>query len=294
MKRLILLSLAVLIGSAPIRAQTPEEKKATVAYLQSLQDPGDGFRNFARKPGVASVAPTIQATSAALRALKYFGGEPRDRKGCSLFVRRCYDQKRGGFGEVPGKEPNVVTTAVGIMAVVAMQLPTQYYLDAVVKYLGENAKTFEEIRMAAAGFEAIHQRPVQADQWLKELTKLRNGDGSYGQGDGAAVLTGGAVAAVLRLGSQVEGRAQALKVIKDGQRPDGGFGKAGAKGSDLGSSYRIMRALFMLKEKPADVEAFRRFVAKCRNADGGYSVAPGEPSSASGTYYAASILHWLE
>jgi hypothetical protein len=38
----------------------------------------------------------------------------------------------------------------------------------------------------------------------------------------------------------------------------------------------------------------RSFVAKCRNADGGYGVAPGQPSNISGTYFAAIILHWLK
>ena len=56
---------------------------------------------------------------------------------------------------------------------------------------------------------------------------------------------------------------------------------------------RVMRAFHMLKEKPADVAAFRAFVAKCRNADGGYGVAPGQPSNAGGTYFASIILHWL-
>jgi hypothetical protein len=50
----------------------------------------------------------------------------------------------------------------------------------------------------------------------------------------------------------------------------------------------------MLKERPSDVKALREFVAKCRNDDGGFGVAPGEPSSASGTYFAGIILHWLD
>ena len=50
----------------------------------------------------------------------------------------------------------------------------------------------------------------------------------------------------------------------------------------------------MLKEKLANVEGMRRFIARCRNSDGGYGVTPGQTSSASGTYYAGIILHWLE
>ena len=41
-------------------------------------------------------------------------------------------------------------------------------------------------------------------------------------------------------------------------------------------------------------EGVRSFVAKCRNSDGGYAAAPGQPSSVNGTYFAAIILHWLK
>ena len=50
----------------------------------------------------------------------------------------------------------------------------------------------------------------------------------------------------------------------------------------------------MLKAKPAKADDLRRFIAKCRNNDGGYGVTPGAASSAGGTYYASIILHWLD
>jgi len=85
-----------------------------------------------------------------------------------------------------------------------------------------------------------------------------------------------------------------LRILNDGQRKDGGFGKGGSDASDLGSSYRIARAFHMLEAKPKGAEALRGFIARCRNKDGGYGEAPGQPSSAAGTYYAAIILHWLD
>jgi hypothetical protein len=54
-----------------------------------------------------------------------------------------------------------------------------------------------------------------------------------------------------------------------------------------------MRAFHMLKEKP-DVVTLTRFIASCRNADGSYSVAPGQNGNVSATYFAGIILHWLE
>jgi hypothetical protein len=82
--------------------------------------------------------------------------------------------------------------------------------------------------------------------------------------------------------------------VRADQRTSGGFGKGGASGADLESSYRVMRLFMMLKKRPADVEGLRSFVAKCRNEDGGYGVAPNEPSSLSGTYFAAIINLWLD
>jgi hypothetical protein len=49
----------------------------------------------------------------------------------------------------------------------------------------------------------------------------------------------------------------------------------------------------MLQERPA-AQQMHSFVATCRNSDGGYGVAPGEPSSVAATYFASIILHWLK
>ena len=103
--------------------------------------------------------------------------------------------------------------------------------------------------------------------------------------------------AVLRLGGKVPHPDVILKSLDAGQREDGAWGKEGAKDSDLESSYRVMRAYHMLQTgpaRPANADRLRAFVARCRNADGGYGVVPGQKSSVSGTYYAATILHWME
>ena len=162
-----------------------------------------------------------------------------------------------------------------------------------MSYLGKHTRTFEEIRLAAAAVEAIQERPPQTEAWLAQIAKMRNEDGTYGKGDGIARATGGAVAAVLRLGGTVEQPDNVLRALKSGQRSDGGFGQEGKRGSDLETSYRVTRAFHMLKEKP-DSEGLRTFIGKCRNADGGYGVTPGQPSQAGSTYFAAIILHWLE
>jgi hypothetical protein len=88
-------------------------------------------------------------------------------------------------------------------------------------------------------------------------------------------------------------RDRVIKIIRGGQPKDGGFGKGDADGSDLETCYRVVRALVMLKARPADVKGLRRFIDRCRNTDGGYGISPGQPSSAPATYFAGIILHWL-
>ena len=226
--------------------------------------------------------------------MKYFGGEARDLKAAAAFVEKCFDKESGGFADFPGGKPDVVTTAVGIMAVVEVKLPTEPYADGVLKYLGENVKGFEDVRIAAAGLEALGKKGPRADAWLKEVAKLRHEDGTYGIGDGTAREPAGRRSPCCAWGARCRTRTNVVKTIKVGQRDDGGWGKAGAKASDLESSYRVMRCFHMLKERPADVDKLKAYIARCRNKDGGYGTAPGQESGASGTYFAGIILHWLE
>jgi hypothetical protein len=161
-------------------------------------------------------------------------------------------------------------------------------------YLGKHVKNFEDIRIAVAGLEAISKLPPQAVEWSAQLRRMRNEDGTYGKGDGTARATGGAVVAVLRLGGKVEDPQGVLRALDAGQRKDGGFGQEGADGSDLETTYRVLRAYVMLRARPRGADRCREFVARCRNRDGGYGVRPGQASGAAGTYFASIILHWLD
>jgi prenyltransferase beta subunit len=180
------------------------------------------------------------------------------------------------------------------MAVAALDMPLDKYKKGIRAYLGEHVKTFEEIRIAVAGLESINVLSSHQDEWLELVIRKRNKDGTWGKGAGAARETGSAVVAVLRMTGPVVHRDNVLKTLKEGQRQDGGFGQADAEGSDLETTYRVMRAFFMLKARPDNVEGVRSFVAKCKNDDHGFGVRPNQPSSVAATYYAAVINHWLE
>ena len=273
----------------PVFSQSDVEKKQTISYLQSLQHASGGFLPLHAE----KVQPSVRATSAAVRALKYFGGEVPDRAAAARFIAQRFDKTTGAFLDVSGAEPEVAATAVGLMAVMELKLPLADYEPGATRFLNENTKSYEQIRIAAAGFEAIGKLSPQSEVWLKEVAKLRKADGTFGSGEGLARVTGGAAACWLRLGGKLDDSEAILAALRKGQRPDGGFGDEKSNTSDLESTYRVMRAFYMLKTKP-DEAKLRGFLARCRNADGGYGRIPGDPSTTAATYYVAIILHWLK
>jgi hypothetical protein len=281
------------VAAGTVRADNPEGRKHTIAYLKKLQLPIGGFLPEEAQ-GERRPAMSLRATSAAIRALHYLEGEVPNKEAAARFVQSCYDAKSGGFANQPLGTPDVICTAVGLMAVEALKMPEEPFVKGGLRYLDDHAKTFEEIRLAAAAQEAVKKTSPRTEDWLKQVLATANFDGSYGADAGRARATGGAVAAVLRLGGMVADKVVVLTAINEGQRTSGGWGKADDEGADLESTYRVMRALYMLKVPPAELESVRSFVAKCRNEDGGYGLAPGEPSNVSGTYFAAILMHWME
>jgi prenyltransferase beta subunit len=293
MMRYAIASLVLLAILSPLRGQTAEEKAVSIRYVQALQGADGGFLATASASSESSSSKSsLRSTAAALRALKYFGGKPRDLKAAQAFARSCFDKASGGFADAPGGKANATTTAVGLMAIVELQMPREPYVTSTVKYLDLHARSFEEIRMSAAALEAVQQPSPAADKWLKEVAILRKADGTYG--DGTARDTGAAAVVVLRLGGKLDQRDSILQTLRAGQSEDGGFRRSAARGADLDTTYCVMRCFWMLKEKPAHVAKLREFLAKCRNADGGYGIMPGQPSAAGPTYFAAITLHWLE
>jgi prenyltransferase beta subunit len=282
---------AVLVFLAPVRGDDPGDK-TTVAYVQKLQTPNGGFLPQAGAGKTA--AATLRTTSSAIRALHYLKGAIPNEEVSAKFIAACHDPQSGGFADTPKGKVDVATTAIGLMAVKELNLPVDRYGPGAVKYMTDTARGFEEIRIAAAGLEAIKAASPKNQAWLELVTQMQNPDGTFGK-EGRARDTGSAVVTILRLGGAAKDKSLVLKVLRDGQHLNGGYGKADAEpASDLESTYRVMRCFMMLKAQPDRVEGLRTFIAKCRNEDGGYGVAPGQPSSISGTYYAAIIRLWLD
>ncbi|HTE19703.1 MAG TPA: prenyltransferase/squalene oxidase repeat-containing protein [Armatimonadota bacterium] len=263
-----------------------EQREASIRYVQGLRNADGGFR------ASGSTGPsTLGSTSSSLRALKYLGAGVTDPQRTAAFIAACAHPS-GGLADVPGGAPDVRTTAVGLMALVELHGPRlreSVKLEPIVGYLETNARAIPELYIAAAALDAAGLKTARAPEWLAAFEATRNADGTFGKGVGD---TAGAAITALRLGRTVNDPAATAASLKAAQRPDGGFAGMG-EASDLGSTYRVMRALWMLREKP-DVARLRAFVARCRNADGGYGAGPGQPSGASPTYYASIVLKWAD
>lgn len=293
--------LALLLAAPAVSAQTAEIEKAiqdklgSIRYVLKLEAADGGFAPAAGgKPG-------LRATAAAVRALKYHGQKTPNADKHAAFVMSCFDPVAGGFADAPGGKADVTLTSVGVMGAVELGVPKERFRKA-LDYLKANAKSFEDVRIAAAAVEAwgVKDAPFDLAPWLDVAKREVGPDGFAGKtADARARDTASVIAMQLRLGvprRELPGANKLDDVLQAGQRKDGGWGRGGEAASDLESTYRVMRALMLMRERPSGAEgraALRAFVASCRNADGGYGVKPGDPSGVGPTYYAAIVLHWL-
>ena len=287
MTRTLLLLTAGLLAFAatsPTHAQTPRDRAETARYIAAFQNPDGGFA------GSVGGKSSLGGTSSAIRTLTYTGGSVKDVLGAIAYIESCYDKESGGFAPAPGGKPDCGTTASGLMAIGALKIDPKPYTQPAIDFFAKNAKTFEEKRIAAAGLEAIGATSPEYPKWAEELNAGRNADGTFGEGATRAKDTGGKAAMVLRMGVPLDRREAVIAALRDAQRPDGGWSQDGEK-SDLGTSYRIMRCLFIMGEKP-DLDRLRSFVGSRRQSDGGYGPNPGAAADPGSTYFCSIMLHW--
>ena len=288
---IVLLATFFPAQAAPSKAKPtlpPDQVAQTTRYLAALAMPMGGY-----SPQAGSKA-SLRATLGAVRGLRLLGVQPADLAACRDFVTTCLGYE--GFADGPEQKPGpsaATLQAVGIMALHDLDLQNSTRLKSGLPdefaRLENLAADFETVRLAAAAFEAGKKTPTKKDVWLELIEKEQ-----AASRDNSRVV-GGATAARLRLGVQLspKEREELAGRLLAGQKEDGGWAPSAKEPSDLDSCYRVMRAIKMLGAKP-NAEKLRAFVASCRNADGGYGVGQGKPSSVSATYQALIVLSWLE
>jgi hypothetical protein len=300
--RTVIPVIFVLLLGPFVSAQTVDEKAATLKFIASLRDPETGAYAVDPPKEGEKLKPSLRAVNGAVKSIKYLGGEVTDQEKLAKFIMSCYDEKTGSFAE-PGGKPDVAMTSIGVMAAAELSIPKEKYRKA-MEYLGVNAKTFEEVRIAAAAVEAfgVKECGIDLNPWVRaaefELNLIPEAQSRTRphESDGKARAVGSAAALPLRLGLQTPAikPKSVLEQIRTGQRQDGGWAKRGAEVSDAESTYRVMRCLMLMKEKPNDIDGLKKFLASCRRKDGGYGVDATAPSSLSGTYYFAVVTKWLK
>lgn len=286
MRRPAFLSALLLLAAASaVAAALPKaQRQATIAFIRGLQNPDGGFR-----AAPAAGPSSVSATTAGLRALKYLDGPKEPRKSAGRFVEALI-RSDGGIPDTPGGKPDARTTSQGLMALVEARSPLRKDPDGKIRsFLTENAGTLPELYIAAAALEAAGLKPPKAREWIAAYQATANPDGTYGKNPSEHA---GAVITILRLGGTVPDRGAVVRSLRAAQNPDGGWSASGIA-SDLPTTYRVMRALYLLKTEPG-LERVRAFVQSCRSADGGYGPKPGEPSATATTYFASIILHWVD
>ncbi len=324
----VAIAFVLLCPSLVLAQPTAAQKKETVKWITGLEASNGGFYLAPQGPNIdAKPVPMLRATNGAVRALKYLGADVPNKEKHAAFVLKCYDPKTGGFAE-PGGKPDVTITSIGVMAAAELGIPHEKYARA-MDYLKENAKTFEEVRIGAAAVEAwgVKDCPFKLDAWFKIARKEGEGIKDLDTRQFASVF-----AIFVRLGENPFGpldprpkqepepkpnptrfqlvpewivsappilfdvteESFARAILSIGQRDDGGWGKKGEKASDIETTYRVMRALMLLKGKPEDAKKLREFIDAHRNKDGGYATKPGDKSSMSGAYYCVIVSKWLD
>ncbi|RUL89731.1 family 16 glycoside hydrolase [Tautonia sociabilis] len=288
MRRAVVVAFAILLSfpiTAGARSLDASQRRETAQFAADRQNPDGGF---AAEPGGSSA---LGATTASIRVLLDTGGSIPDALRCIDFVRSCFDPETGGFSQVPGGEPDVGTTASGLMAMGELRIADPEVVARAIGYLSENASSFPEIRIAVAGMEAVGATSPKFSEWSSTILGERNPDGTWGSGPSVAFDTGGTAAALLRMGVEFDRKDAVAEAIVSGQREDGGWA-SGEGDSDLSASYRTMRAAYMLRVIP-DLDALRGFVSRCRRDGGGYAPSPNAQDPTIGaTYMATILLRW--
>ena len=271
----------------------PTDAAATLRFVESLRDPATGV--YTVTPGGK---PNLRAVNGGVKVTRALGGTVADVEKLRAFVLKCIDPKTGGFAEEPGGRVTVPATAVGVITAVELAIPREKFHRA-INHLRDHAKTWEEVRIAAAAVEAwgVTDCPFDFKPWFAlaetELERELAAPQPATRENSMPRTVGSVSAFELRLGV-APAKVRSNFKLGETQWAAGGWGAAEGKPCDLETTYRIMRALHLLGEKLQDPAKLRAFLRTCRNADGGSAVVPGDPSTMSSTYYAAMVEKWLK
>lgn len=276
----------------PSALLSSEKAAKTASYVLGLHASEGGYS--AQKGS----SPSLRATLSARRSLKLLGEKAPNPEKDVQFVASCVDAE-GGFSDRPGMPSSTALVLSGLLVATDLGMHNMPEYDRLIetnkRLLLNNAKTFEEVRMGAAVYEALGVPSPRRNEWVRIIRAAHSDVGGYGPPNSRLRDTGGAVAALLRLKEPLAKKEKEYlqEFLLNGQGREGGFGMTDTAPPDLDCSYRIGRALWMLGSSP-DATKMRAFLASCRSPSGAYAPHPGEEPTLVDTYRALIISSWLK
>ena len=281
------------LAASPARSGEASRPRLCTERPALRSRPSKQGRGIRRQEGRSKVE-LGRTTNSAQCAFSYtWGARYRTFLVASSMLTSCLPrcERRVCFGA--RREAEVITTAVGLMAASELKIASPEMVKEAIGFLGKNAQGVRGSSdwRSQASSPFTPPRPIFRGGSSRSRP-LRQPDGAFGQEPFPAkpYATGGAAAAILRMGLKLENRDAVINAIKAGQRPEGAWSKDDSP-PDLGASYRVMRALYMLREKP-DVDRLLSFVKGFRQSDGSYASKPGGAGDLGGAYTATIIVRW--
>lgn len=267
----------------PLAAQ----ELSALKFVDSLENPLGGYWPNLATRGKSS---SLRATVAALRVYKYEGKALPNFEKHRDFMLSCWHEKDSGFSDFPGGPTDVILAAVGLMGARDGAFLNNEKRTLGTRYLVDNAKNFEEIRMASAFLADEPYDAKVAESWQKTILARANKDGTFGSGFSKPRDSASAWVTLLRLQFSLKNYEL---LSKDFRMKDGGFGSESSDRSDLETAYRVSRYFHMIQNQKMMRDTIG-FIETCRNEDGGYGPRPGEKSSLGSTYQAVIIKKWAD
>lgn len=266
-------------------AHPPLDNKPTswITFLHTMENPQGGFHPDATKP-----LPSLRSTVGALRVFRMENTPCPNHKAHINFLQSCWKEKDGGFADHPESESaDVISTAVGLMGLSEWNSLAPQKREAGRRFLGEQSKSLEDIRIACAFLESETEELPWKKLWTAMILGRQNQDGTFGSGPSHMRDTASMAVTMIRL-------KEPLKVSMDPakhRQPDHGFGSATSSISDMETTYRICRWLHLIQDRQ-NLALTLPFLESCKNQDGGYGPRPKAPSTTSSTYQARIIQYW--
>ncbi len=141
--------IGIVSTALPVSGQTPAEFAADRRLRGRPSEQGRGIR----RQGRPAVEPWVRPTRACACSSTWGARYPTSSAASSSSSRvatPAADSRRRRAAS-----PTSLTTAIGLMAASELKIADPAMIKEAIAYLGKNAKTFEEVRMAIAGLEAV-------------------------------------------------------------------------------------------------------------------------------------------